>query len=537
MLLIQKIVLTLWQLNVAKMGNTRYPIGIQTFSNIIEGQYIYIDKTKYVYELAKDYKYIFLSRPRRFGKSLLTSTFESYFEGKKDLFKGLEIDNLEKDWTEYPVLHFDMSVAKYKKEEELHSALSYQLANLENKFGVEKNADDENLRLTNIINSCYTKYGKKVVVLIDEYDAPLLDVLDDAEQLKTLRQIMRNFYSPLKACDQYLRFVFLTGITKFSQLSIFSELNNLKNISMMPEYAAICGISEEEITSQLSEPISEFAKENGITNEEVRQILKENYDGYHFTWPSSDIYNPFSLLQALQDKSINPYWFGSGTPTFLIKELRKFKIDVENIDNNRALSSAFDAPTETMTSILPLLYQSGYITIEDYDKILRLYTLRIPNKEVRIGLMESLLPNYVKPQRKDETMTTVAYMYDAIRHDDLDKALTLIQTFLGTIPYTDNTDYEGHYQSLFYVIFSLLGMYVDVEVRTPKGRVDMVMKANGRLYIWELKIDKSADGAMTQIDLKQYHERFVMENLPITKVGINFSSKTRNITDWKIMDI
>ena len=510
-----------------------YPIGIQTFSEIREGNYLYIDKTAYVYRMTHASKYMFLSRPRRFGKSLLTSTLHSYFSGREDLFRGLAIEKLEEEWMQYPVLHFDMSMAKHADKDTLLNLLDFMLAEYERTLGINAASADPNLRLTNLIKRFYEHTGKKVVVLIDEYDAPLLDVVHEHENLGILRNIMRNFYSPLKACDPYLRYVFLTGITKFSQLSIFSELNNIKNISMDEPYAAICGITEEEILTQMKEDLDRFADQLSMASKEVLVKLKENYDGYHFTYPSPDIYNPYSLLNAFTDGKFKSYWFGSGTPTYLIKMLSKFNVEPSEIGPMAAKSSAFDAPTETMTTIIPLLYQSGYITIKGYDEDLDLYTLDIPNKEVRLGLMESLLPNYVA-NKTPEATTMVAYLSRDIRNGDMDAALRRLQAFLSTIPQCDNTKYEGHYQQLLYIIFSLLDFYVDVEVRTPRGRVDMVLRTKTTLYLMELKLDKSAAVAMEQIDLKNYPERFALCGLPIVKVAVNFDSESCTLGDWKI---
>ena len=510
-----------------------YPIGIQTFSEIREKNYLYIDKTEYVYRMTHFAKYVFLSRPRRFGKSLLTSTLHSYFSGRKDLFQGLAMERLEKDWTEYPVLHFDMSTAKHVDKEQLLQELNLKLSEYEGVYGKGQEEINPNQRLMGLIKRAYEQTGRQVVVLIDEYDAPLLDVVHEKENLGVLRNIMRNFYSPLKACDPYLKYVFLTGITKFSQLSIFSELNNIKNISMDEPYAAICGITEDEMLTQMKEDMGMLATKLNISSEEVLLKLKENYDGYHFTYPSPDIYNPFSLLNAFADGKFGSYWFGSGTPTYLIKMLEKFGVEPSEIGNNHAEVSAFDAPTETMTDIIPLLYQSGYITIKDYDESIDLYTLDIPNKEVRLGLMKSLLPNYVASKTR-ETTTMVAYLSRDIRNDDMDSALRRLQTFLSTIPYCDNTRYEGHYQQMFYIIFSLLGSFVDVEVRTPRGRVDVVLRTKTTLYVMELKLDRTADEAMEQINLKNYPERFALCGLPVVKVAINFDSERCTIGDWMI---
>ena len=509
------------------------PLGIQTFSEVREGDYIYIDKTDMVYRMTQSFKYVFLSRPRRFGKSLLASTLHSYFAGKKELFKGLAIEKLETEWAEHPVLHFDMSLGKHMDKEQLERFLGGRLAFEERKYGIDNPAADINDRLTNLIVAAYEKTGRQAVVLIDEYDAPLLDVVHEDELLPQLRQVMRNFYSPLKACDPYLRFVFLTGITKFSQMSIFSELNNLKNISMMLEYAGICGITEEELTEQLADYVEAIAESQGKTHEEALQQLKQNYDGYHFCWPSPDIFNPFSLLNALSDKRVDSYWFASGTPTYLIEMMRKFGVAPSQIGPTEAMASAFDAPTERMTSLIPLLYQSGYLTIKDYYEEDNIYVLDIPNKEIRIGLMESLLPSYVQ-SGFNAGLVTVSKMNRALRQGDLDGMLRLLQQYLLTIPQCDNTNYEGHYQQLLFVIFSLLGEYVDVEVRTATGRVDMVMQAFGKLYLFELKLNRSAAAAMQQINLNDYPARFSQCGLPIVKVGINFDTATRTLSDWVI---
>lgn len=511
-----------------------YPIGMQTFEKIREENCIYIDKTEYVYRLAHNKSnYVFLSRPRRFGKSLFVSTLHAYFEGRKDLFKGLAIDRLEREWTQYPVLHFDMSLGKHLDKESLERYLANILRENENRLGCPgREGDDVNLRLKDLIQNVCGKTGKKVVVLIDEYDAPLLDVVHEDEMLPKLRNVMRNFYSPLKACDPYLRFVFMTGITKFSQLSIFSELNNLDNITMDSEYAAICGISKEELVTQMAPDIELLAVRLDITREEALQELKVNYDGYHFAWPSPDIFNPFSLLNAFKKGNLDSYWFGSGTPTYLIEMLRKFNVQPQQIGQRRCAVEDFDAPTEQITDITPLLYQSGYITIKDYSRYSKVYTLDVPNREVRMGLAKSLLVNYVK--RPAELRTLVGDMAEMLLTEDMDGALRLMQEVLSTVPYCDNTHYEGHYQQMLYLIFTMLGYYVDVEVHTPRGRVDIVLRTRHRLYVMELKINSSADTAMGQIDLKKYGKRFALCGLPIVKVGINFDTETRTIKDWNI---
>ena len=512
------------------------PIGIQDFEKIIKNGFLYVDKTRQVYEMThKGSQYVFLSRPRRFGKSLLASTLHYYFDGRSDLFKGLAIDQLEKDWVKHPVLHFDMSLGKHMDKDRLERYLGTLLEDYEKIYHIDKPAADSNVRLTAIIRAAYEQTGKQVVVLIDEYDAPLLDIVHEEKNLPVLRNVMRNFYSPLKGCDKYLRFVFLTGITKFSQLSIFSELNNIKNVSMEPEFADICGISKEELTGQLSDYIDAMAEANGCTHEKMLEELAYRYDGYHFTWPSPDIFNPFSIINAFSDKRLGNYWFGSGTPTFLIEMMRKFGVAPTEIGSIVMRSSGFDAHAEHLTSIYPLLYQSGYLTIKDGDRNMDIYTLDIPNNEIRVGLMSSLLPNYVQ-QTAVVGETTVTRMYQKIRDEQMEEALRLLQDYLLTVPYCRDANSEGHYQQMLYIIFSLLGYYVDVEVHTATGRVDLVMRTSYALYLIELKINSTADAAMAQIELKNYDKRFSQLNLHIIKVGINFSTDKHTLTGWVIDD-
>ena len=513
-----------------------YPVGIQTFERIRKEDKLYIDKTEYIYRMTHSGGcYFFLSRPRRFGKSLLVSTFDSYFSGKKEFFEGLAIEKLEKDWTEYPVLHFSMATAKHVDVPSLKSELNLKLLFYENIYGKGEGEVNENQRLMGIIMRAYKQTGKQVVVLIDEYDAPMLDVAHEKTSLDALRQVMRNFYSPLKDCEPMLRFVFLTGITKFSQVSIFSELNNIKNISMDDEFAGICGITKEELLTQMSEDIDALAEKQEITREEAIEKLQENYDGYHFSPNSPDVYNPFSLLNCFDDKNFGAYWFSSGTPTYLINMLRKFKVLPTKIGKTFARASAFDAPTENMKTITPLLYQSGYITIKGYDKMSQLFTLDLPNKEIKVGLFENLLPNYLEGMYAEEGDVAIAQMSVLIRQGDMDGALSLLQEFLGTVPYCNNTNYEGHYQQMLFIIFTLLTHFVvDVEVHTPNGRVDIVMLTQDTLYLMELKLNKDAQTAMQQINLKQYDQRFARCGKPIVKVGINFDAKKGNIEDWTI---
>ena len=518
------------------MATKLYPIGMQTFSEIREEDFLYVDKTEYIYRMTHTSgKYFFLARPRRFGKSLLVSTMQSYFEGKKELFKGLAIDKLEKEWTEYPVLHFDMSGGKHMEPEQLELYLGYILEDQEKKWGINEPRIGANNQLIDLINTAYEKSGKQVVVLIDEYDAPMLDVAHEKEQLDVLRNIMRNFFSPLKYSEAKLRFVFLTGITKFSQVSIFSELNNITNVSMDDEYAGICGITKEELLENMSDDIDMLADALGYSREMMIAKLKENYDGYHFSKKSPDVFNPYSLLNCFSKKELGAFWFSSGTPTYLINMLRQFGVLPTEIAPTEAVSSSFNAPTENMKTITPLLYQSGYVTIKEYDPETRIYTLDIPNKEIKVGLFDNLLPNYVDGVSAERGNVAIAKMALLIGKRNMDGALHLLQDFLGTVPYCNVTNYEGHYQQMLYIIFTLLTNYlVDVEVHTPRGRVDIVLLTKTDLYVVELKLNKSAQAAMQQINLKNYRQRFALCGLPITKVGINFDSTQGTIEDWVI---
>ena len=519
------------------MARKLYPIGIQTFEEIRKLDNLYIDKTEYIYRMTHtDGKYFFLSRPRRFGKSLLVSTFQSYFEGKKELFEGLAIEKLEKEWNEYPVLHFDLSKGKHMEKEQLNRYLLDVIEKQEARFDCKSNKIDVNIRLDDLINAVYQKTGKQVVVLIDEYDAPLLDVAHEKEKLDELRNTMRNFYSPLKGNESMLRFVFMTGITKFSQLSIFSELNNIKNVSMDEPYAGICGITKEELLTQMSDDIDALAGHLELSREETIQELKDHYDGYHFCWPSPDVFNPYSLLNCFADGRMDDYWFGSGTPTYLINMMRKY--DFLPTDLGEAIEVGkkdFDAPTETMTTIVPLLYQSGYVTIKGYDKPTKLYLLALPNQEIRVGLYGSLLPHYLT-DKSAKANTTIAKMSVLVKKGDMDAAFYLLNDFLETVPYCDNTHYEGHWQQTLYIMFALLTNYdILVEQHTAKGRIDITMETADTIYVMELKFNKSAEEALAQIEAKHYADAFKMSGKKMVKIGLNFSVKDEvNSLEWKI---
>ena len=518
------------------MARKLYPIGIQTFERIRKEDKFYVDKTEYIYRMTHtDGTYFFLSRPRRFGKSLLVSTFHSYFEGKKELFEGLAIEKLEKEWNEYPVLHFDLSKGKHMEKAQLEEYLGYLLEDYEQKYGIENHRNGNNNRFNDLIEVVYRKTGKQMVVLIDEYDAPLLDVAHEKEKLDVLRNTMRNFYSPLKGNESMLRFVFLTGITKFSQLSIFSELNNITNVSMDEPYAGICGITKEELLTQMSDDIDALAEHLELSREETIQELKDHYDGYHFTWPSPDVYNPYSLLNCFAKQKMDSFWFGSGTPTFLIEKMREFHVLPSQLGKVRAKAASFDAATERMTSLTPLLYQSGYLTIKDYEKKIDVYTLDFPNKEIEVGLFDSLLPGYLGSEI-DAGRVVVADISTYINNGEMDEALQLLADFLETIPYCDNTHYEGHWQQTLYIMFALLTNYdILVEQHTAKGRIDITMETADTIYVMELKFNKSAEEALAQIEEKHYADAFKMSGKKVVKIGLNFSVKDEvNCLEWKI---
>ena len=520
------------------MARKLYPIGIQTFERIRKEDKFYVDKTEYIYRMTHtDGTYFFLSRPRRFGKSLLVSTFQSYFEGKKELFEGLAIEKLEKEWNTYPVLHFDLSKGKHMEKAQLEEYLGYLLEDYEQKYGIENHRNGNNNRFNDLIEVVFQKTGKQVVVLIDEYDAPLLDVAHEKEKLDELRNTMRNFYSPLKGNESMLRFVFMTGITKFSQLSIFSELNNITNVSMDEPYAGICGITKEEMLTQMSDDIDALAEHLELGREETILELKDHYDGYHFTWPSPDVFNPYSLLNCFAKQEMDDYWFGSGTPTYLINMMRKYDFLPADLGETIEVGKKdFDAPTETMTTIVPLLYQSGYVTIKGYDKPTRLYQLALPNQEISVGLYGSLLPHYLT-DKSAKANTTIAKMSVLVKKGDMDAAFCLLNDFLETVPYCDNTNYEGHWQQTLYIMFALLTNYrIIVEQHTAKGRIDITMETADTIYVMELKFNKTAEEALAQIEAKHYADAFKMSGKKVVKIGLNFSVKDEvNSLEWKIV--
>ena len=510
----------------------RYPIGIQNFGELRNNNYVYVDKTGLIYRLTHTNKVYFLSRPRRFGKSLLVSTLEAYFLGKKELFKGLAMESLEKEWNTYPVLHVDFSGSKYNSVDNLKAAINKQLLLWERVYGREEGDTTFSLRFESVIHRAYEQTGQQVVVLIDEYDSPMLDSNNDYETQKEIRNIMRDFFSPLKKSDPYLRFVFLTGISKFSQMSIFSELNNLQNISMRDDYSAICGITEQELRAQLQIDIEQMAQANNESYEEACVHLKQQYDGYHFSENCEDIYNPFSLFNAFAQKKYANFWFSTGTPTFLIDILQECDFDIRELDGTTATAEQFDAPSDRITDPLPVLYQSGYLTIKEYDPDFQIYTLTYPNKEVRKGFIESLMPAYVHLPARENTFYVVSFIKD-LRVGKLDECLERLKSFFASIPNKLDNKKEKHYQTIFYLFFRLMGQYIDVEVDTSVGRADAVVKLADTIYVFEFKVDGTPEEALAQINSKGYAIAYEAGNRKIIKVGVNFDSATRTIGTWK----
>ena len=525
------------------MQARKYPIGIQTFSEIRKGNYVYIDKTDLVWNLVHEAKYIFLSRPRRFGKSLLTTTLDSYFQGRKDLFEGLKIMELEKEWETYPVIHLDLSTAKRQPStEELRATLMWLMNPLCNVYGRDALETSPGKMLNGLIHRAYEQTGKQVAVIIDEYDAPLLDVLHESEQLDQFRNVMQEFYVQLKANEAMVKFCFITGITKFSQLSIFSTINNLLNVSMQPEYAAICGITEEEFERDMAPDIAMLAEEYGCTLEEMHAKLKQQYDGYRFSRQSPDIYNPFSLLKCFKQKDVSSFWFESGTPTFLIRQMQHFRTDITSLDGMEEPSSSFDRPTEAMTTALPLLYQSGYLTIKGYDRETGLYDLGLPNKEVRIGFVEGLLPTYVGLEGGAVQKGFAVKLWQALRKDDIDGARQELKAFLAGIPYVEGFKKklaeaafsEGFYEYTFWLIFNMMNVYAQTQVKCHGGRIDFVVQMPETTYVFELKVNGTAQEALDQINSKGYALPYQTEDRKVVKVGVQFDRETMTVGEYII---
>ena len=513
-----------------------YPVGVQTFEIIREEGYLYVDKTKYIVDFRKKkMKYVFLSRPRRFGKSLFASTLQAYFEGRKELFEGLAIADYEKEWVKHPVLHFDMSGAKHFDAESLKGYLDFILLPYEKIYGKGEGEDTPNKRLMGLVERACEQTGQKVAVIIDEYDAPLLDVVHEKENLQKLRLIMQNFYSPLKKLDPYLEFTFITGITKFSQLSIFSELNNLDNISMFDQYSAICGISKTELTTVMKPDVEGLGKALGMTYEECLEELRKYYDGYHFSKNSEDVFNPFSLVRAMNGQAIESYWFGSGTPSYLIKSLQKYHVNVMDIEKKGCSVDDFDVSPEQMTSALPLLYQSGYLTIKKYKPLTKSYQLGYPNREVKIGMLKSLAPNYLSPVSIDNN-GLVADFVEMLYDGDLEGAMVRLKAYLASISNRLSNKNERDFQTVFYLIFNLMGAFIKVEEDSAIGRADAVVHTPNAIYVFELKYDGSAEEAIRQIDDKGYLIPYSADGKRLYKIGVNYDSQQRTIGEWIVKE-
>ena len=514
----------------------KFTAGVQLFDNIRERGMIYVDKTDLVYRMTQESQYVFLSRPRRFGKTLLCSTLKCYFEGRKELFIGLAMEKLETEWKKYPVFHFNLSLCK----NQYNLQGMRQLRPYEEKYGRDLNDETPGSRFASLMERAYRQTGLKCVVILDEYDAPLLDVLNQPEKLAEVRQIMQEFYQPLKACEEFEHFVFITGITKFSQLSIFSTLNNITNITMLPQYSAICGITVDEALDVFKPDIQVLAERYKCSYNEMVDKLKAKYDGYNFSMDSPDVFNPFSLTMALKNKMVDSYWFGSGTPTYLFEQMKRFGTNILSLEKNMALASDFDAPTENMTTALPLLYQSGYLTIKDYDFDTNQYLLGFPNAEVRVGFMQNLLPVIVEDANVMLANNTIADIYKSLKKNDINGMMQYLKSYIASIPYLEHgrhelgnlTTFEAFYETIMYVIFSMMSNYVYTQVKSANGRSDVVMFVGDTAYVFELKINGTAREALDQINSNGYMVPYEAGNRKVVKVGVAFSKEEKNITEW-----
>lgn len=518
------------------MKGRKYPLGIQTFENIVKGNYVYVDKTALAYQMVHENKYCFLNRPRRFGKSLLVTMLQAYFEGKRELFEGLAMEHLEHEWFSYPVIHLDISKGKFYDMASLHATLDSLLADYEAKYSLHVEYEKAyNVRLQNIIKAAYAQTGREAVVLIDEYDAPMHDSMKNSDLQEQIRNAMRNLFSPLKGEERHLRFVFLTGISKFSQLSIFSELNNITNISMLDKYSDICGISRKELVAVFDADIRELATENEMTYDEALSELQHHYDGYHFSGRGEDVYNPYSLFNTLASNEFDDYWFSTGTPTFLIELLQEKHLDMLELDDITATADRFDTPTEKIIDPVPVLYQSGYLTIKAYNHRGKIFKLGFPNTEVKTGFSNSLFRYYAPDNLGEKDALYAAYYKCLVEHDDMEAFIPHLQTFYKKFPYTLVNNNERHYQAVFYTCLLMLGSDVRAEVPTADGRIDMLLFTKKSIYVFELKYGQSADVAMLQINQKDYAAAFAEDGRKVYKVGINFSADRRSIESWKVI--
>ena len=510
-----------------------YPIGIQEFDKLRTGGYVYVDKTMYIHELARTGSYYFLGRPRRFGKSLLISTMEAYFSGKRELFEGLAIERLTKEWTVYPVLHLDLNTRDYNRPDSLIKQLNSNLEIWEARYGDKYKDRDTEERFLQVVRLAYEKTGQKVVILVDEYDKPLIQTILDEKLQDNYRRTLKAFYSALKTQDKYIKFAFLTGVTKFGKVSVFSDLNNLIDISMKKEFAEICGITEAEIHTYFEDSLNGIAAENGMTYNEVCSKLKEQYDGYHFGIKTPGVYNPFSLLNALRFKNFENYWFETGTPTFLVELLKHHNYNLNNLTKERLTSDVLNCVDSVATNPVPMIYQSGYLTIRDYLPRFEKYLLGFPNKEVETGFFKFLLPAYV-PAR-DTSEFDISLFVEDVESGDAEGFMQRLQGFFSSANNKIVGDMEKYFQNALYIIFKIMGFYTEVEHNTSHGCVDIVIKTLEYIYVMECKLDKSAKEALEQIESKGYAAPFVKDKRKLYKIGVNFSSGTRDIDDYAIV--
>jgi len=513
-----------------------YPIGIQNFEKIRKDGYVYVDKTSLIHRLVTTGTYYFLSRPRRFGKSLLVSTMEAYFKGKKELFKGLAMEQLEKDWTEYPVLHLDLNGNDYKSKEIIDKVLDDNLSSWEKIYGVTSTSDVHGLRFKKVIEAAHSKTGQKVVILVDEYDKPIVDNLGDEDLAYYCKRTLQGFYSVIKAMDGFIRFGFLTGVSKIGKLSVFSGLNNLTDISMETEYSDICGISENDLHGYFEESIAELADANRLSVEECYRELKHMYDGYHFSEDGEGMYNPFSLLNTLRSKKFKDYWFETGTPTLLVNVMKQTSFDVTTLSDQVEVSvEDLSGMQDIINRPIPLFFQTGYLTIKDYDKEFDIYTLGFPNDEVKNGFLKFIFSYYV-PVNPAEGNTTTSKLARALRAGKPEEFMTILEGLFANTTYQIQGDSEKNFQYAMYIIMELLGEYVQAERATSNGRIDLTLQTKDYIYIVELKIDNTADTALQQIEEKGYAKPFVNDPRKLFKIGVSFSTHSRRIEDWKIIN-
>ena len=511
----------------------KMPIGIQSFEKLRRENYVYIDKTEIMYRLVSTSNPYFLSRPRRFGKSLLLSTMEAYFLGKRDLFKGLAIERLETEWNTHAVLHLDLNAEKYDSPERLHDMLERQLRGWEKTYETGSEGITHSGRFMEVIKKAYEKTGRGVVILIDEYDKPLLNSFHDEALQKAFRETLTAFYTVLKSADQWLRFVFITGVTKFAQMGIFSNLNQLKDISLDPRYAALCGLTGDEIRADFVPELKLLAKENNLDDEACMERLTRMYDGYHFNYRNMvGIYNPFSILNVLDSTMFENYWFASGTPTFLAEMLKKTDFDLRELDGIEVSAASLSDDRANINNPVPMIYQSGYLTIKKYDERFQIYTLGFPNDEVKYGFLNFVTPFYT-PVAETDTSFYIGKFIHELESGDVDAFLTRLRAFFAGISYELNNRTERHYQTIFYLVFKLMGQFSETEVRSAKGRADAVVKTADYIYVFEFKLDGSADQALAQIDDRGYLIPYTVDGRKLVKIGVNFDPAQRNIGDWK----